>query len=70
MLLISTISVNSTVRAACQKEAEHALHRTRHNAARHGSGVTQGHYFYFTFNLKTQSLKVGQETTVNIKRVS
>jgi hypothetical protein len=45
MLLISTISVNSTVMAACQIEAEHALHRTSHNAARHGSGVTQGHYF-------------------------
>jgi hypothetical protein len=59
MLLISTISVNSTLRAACQREAEHALHRNRHNAARHGSGVTQGHCFKFTFNLKTQSLNVG-----------
>jgi len=41
MMLISIISANSTVRAACQKEAEHALHVTRHNAARHRSGVTE-----------------------------
>jgi hypothetical protein len=59
MLLIYTISANSTVRAACQREAEHAHHRTRHNAAPHGSGVKQGHCFYFTFNLKTQSLNEG-----------